>query len=298
GTYLASEHPGAGEKHQRLDQWIYRCPDLQWLAARDTAGGPGVRPSLSHRGPGKHCRCVRPVPAVALQGKAPRAQPTAVPGGGSHRRCARLSAIDRVGVAVRDFRALHRVPRLVATSHRSLRCPAWWRTAPAGILVFFRAGQPAGGGIRHIPGTECSASGRHPDAAGRAGLRPGLCRRGEAIQDAGRLAGDFLGAGAIAAGDAAAERGPGPLLAHGHQHTRLVEPGVCIAVQHADRFRVLVSRVGPGRDRRRGTVAAVAAVFRLSTGGDLAARAGQPGHAGGHRGGDPLRGRREEILQV
>ena len=83
-----------------------------------------------------------------------------------------------------------------------------------------------------------------------------------------------------------------------HQRTGLAQPGVRVTVQHADRLCVLVSRPRPGRNRRRRPTAIAAAVFWPGTGGDLAARTGQPWDAWSDSRGDPLRGRGEKVLPL
>jgi drug/metabolite transporter (DMT)-like permease len=52
----------------------------------------------------------------------------------------------------------------------------------------------------------------------------------------------------------------------GHRSAGLDRPRLCVALQHADRLRVLVSRTGAGRDRGRRPVAAAAAILRAGPG--------------------------------
>ncbi len=120
--------------------------------------------------------------------------------------------------------------------------------------------------------------------------RPRLCGRGEADAGARRLAGDLLGAGDSPAVDA-------PRLAAGSArvlacHLGLLLGGarLCVAVQHADRFHLLVQRACRGRDRRRRPAPAIAAVLRTRPVGGAVARNRQPLDAGGHAGRGAVRG--------
>ncbi len=65
---------------------------------------------------------------------------------------------------------------------------------------------------------------------------------------------------------------------------------LCVAVQHADRFHLLVQRAGRGRDRRRRPAPAIAAVLRTRPVGGAVARNRQPLDAGGHAGRGAVRG--------
>lgn len=65
---------------------------------------------------------------------------------------------------------------------------------------------------------------------------------------------------------------------------------LCVAVQHADRFHLLVQRAGRGRDRRRRPAPAIAAVLRAWPVGGAVARNRQPLDAGGHAGRGAVRG--------
>ena len=105
-----------------------------------------------------------------------------------------------------------------------------------------------------------------------------------------RLAGDLLGAGDSPAVDA-------PRLAAGSArvlacHLGLLLGGarLCVAVQHADRFHLLVQRAGRGRDRRRRPAPAITAVLRTWPVGGAVARNRQPFDAGGHAGRGAVRG--------
>lgn len=65
---------------------------------------------------------------------------------------------------------------------------------------------------------------------------------------------------------------------------------LCVAVQHADRFHLLVQRACRGRDRRRRPAPAIAAVLRTRPVGGAVARNRQPLDAGGHAGRGAVRG--------
>lgn len=65
---------------------------------------------------------------------------------------------------------------------------------------------------------------------------------------------------------------------------------LCVAVQHADRFHLLVQRAGRGRDRRRRPAPAITAVLRTRPVGGAVARNRQPLDAGGHAGRGAVRG--------
>ncbi len=65
---------------------------------------------------------------------------------------------------------------------------------------------------------------------------------------------------------------------------------LCVALQHADRFHLLVQRAGRGRDRRRRPAPAIAAVLRAWPVGGAVARNRQPLDAGGYAGRGAVRG--------
>ncbi len=65
---------------------------------------------------------------------------------------------------------------------------------------------------------------------------------------------------------------------------------LCVAVQHADRFHLLVQRACRGRDRRRRPAPAIAAVLRTWPVGGAVARNRQPFDAGGYAGRGAVRG--------
>ena len=137
--------------------------------------------------------------------------------------------------------------------------PAFW--------LFSCLGSALVAGFALAQGVDGLAGRRPADARGHHRLRPRLCRRREAVAQARRLAGDLLGAGAVAAGHAGAGALLRAAVLRRHRRARLDRPRLCLAVQHADRLRVLVSRPGAGRHRRRRPTATAAALLRPRAGG-------------------------------
>jgi drug/metabolite transporter (DMT)-like permease len=83
-----------------------------------------------------------------------------------------------------------------------------------------------------------------------------------------------------------------------HCVARVAQPGLCIVLQHVDRFRLLVSGLGPRRHRRGRPIAIVATVLRSGARGHAAARTGYVNDAGRHRRCDLACDGRAEVQQL
>ncbi len=132
-----------------------------------------------------------------------------------------------------------------------------------GFLVVFMPGGRARRRLCSGSGSRCFTSRRPVDDCGNRCLRTGLCRRRQAVAHAWRMAGDFLGAGALAADHGAVGPRHHAVDLGGRRTISLDRARLCVVVQHADRLHVLVSRPGAGRHCGRRAVAASPALFRL-----------------------------------
>ena len=142
--------------------------------------------------------------AARLSGEAAGARRSRLAGHRCARRRRRLSAADRAGAEARHLGPFHRLHRPAAAGDRDLRRAARRRTAAPGVLAVLVPRQRAGGRLCADAGRRRLAGRRPADAGRHHRLRPRLCRRRQAVAQARRLAGDLLGAGAVAAGHAGA----------------------------------------------------------------------------------------------
>ncbi len=158
---------------------------------------------------------------------------------------ARLSATHGAGPAAHHLGAFDCVYWPAAADDRPLWRTARRRTPAAGFLDLFAAGQPAGGGIR--PDAKCGGltQRRSADAGGGYRLRPRLCGRAKLTRE---LGGWQVICWALVI--ALPLMLPASLLVQpASRHAISASSGrarLCVAVQHADRFHLLVQGLAAG----------------------------------------------------
>ena len=183
--------------------------DLQRIAAGHARGGDAVRSGLpDRRARGDRRRAGAGLLLVFREKRPARGDMVSLVDRRAGRR-GRLSPADGAGAAACHLGALDRLHRPAAAGDGDFRRAARRRAAEAGILAVLGAGQRAGGGLCPDAGADGLAHRRCADAGRHHRLRAGLCGGRQAVPQARRLAGDLLGAGAVAAGHGrAADRSP------------------------------------------------------------------------------------------
>ncbi len=186
----------------------------------------------------------------------------------------------------------HRFCRPPAPGDGRLCRPAGGRAAAGRLLGLLHPRKP----LRCRLCLACGRDGVSPSgplhAGGRAPVRARLCGGRQTVPESWRMAGHFMGAHSGCAGHAGAGARHTAAGLGRHQRRELGCPRLCVALQHADRLRLLVSRAGAGRHRADRPAPALAALHRASPGGPLPGRADRPRHALRDLRRRPVRGRR------
>ena len=205
-TGESNREPVNGQDHERLDQRISRRADLQRLAAGDARGGDGLRSGVPDRRPARRSPALLGL-LLLLVFRADAARRAAI--------CCPL-VIVALGVVV-GFPLLTALALQHITSAHSIVFIGLLPLATAifGVLrggerprpafwLFSCIGSALVAGFALTQGVDRVAGRRRADARRHRRLRPGLCRGRDAVAQARRLAGDLLGAGAVAADHAGA----------------------------------------------------------------------------------------------